>query len=58
MFLWNINTVKCNVCSRREPTIVPVKLSALLLKLKMNLVKIYYGVAVASLRSSAQVNST
>lgn len=53
MFLWSINTVKCNIYSRRESMIVPVKLSTFLLKLKMNFVKIYYGVAVALLRSSA-----
>lgn len=53
MFSWNINTVKGNIYSRKEPTIVPDKLSMFLLKLKMNFVKIYCGVAVALLHSSA-----
>lgn len=39
MFLWNVNTVKCNTYSRREPTIVPVKLSTFLLKIENELSK-------------------
>lgn len=36
MSLWNIRAVKWVICSRREPTVVRVKLPAFLLELKIN----------------------
>lgn len=56
MSLWNITAVKCRICSRRETAVIHVKLVTFILEFKINFEEICYGLAVASLPSSAEVN--